>query len=78
MSILVKTCRTGPDDGPNDGALGRRWTANTGRSFVRQQPSQVSFGLFPLHLNPKLCLFDPKSSNFSQFKPRNIIKISPS
>ena len=29
---------------------------------------------FPLQLNPKLCRFDPKSSDFSKFKLRNIIK----
>ena len=33
---------------------------------------------FPLLLNPRLCHFDPKSTDFSQFKPRNIIKTYPS
>lgn len=37
-----------------------------------------SFGHFPLHLNPKLCRFKPKSSDYSQFNPRNIIKTYPS
>ena len=33
-----------------------------------------SFGLFPLCLNPNIRRFDPKPSDFSQFKPRNIIQ----
>ena len=78
MSILVKTCQTGPDDGPNDGALGRQQTISPGRRLARQQLSQWSFGPFPLCLNPKLRVFDPKSSYFSHFKRRNIIKTYPS
>ena len=78
MPILVKACRTGPHDGPNDGASGARRTVSPGRREARQQPSQGSFWPFPLRLNPKLRRFDPKSSDFSQFKPRNIIKTYPS
>ena len=74
MPILVKVCRIGPDDGPNDEASGRRRTVSTGRRLAQPKLSQGSSGPFPLHLNPKLRLFDPKSSYFSQFKPRNIIK----
>ena len=55
-------------------ASGARRTVGSGRREARQQPSQGSFWSFPLCLNPKLGCFDPKSSDFSQFKPRNIIK----
>ena len=57
-----------------------------GRTMNRQ--SRPSWGLtstfpgvfwpFPLYSNPKLQCFDPKSSNFCQFNPRNVIKTYPS
>ena len=62
----------------NDGASVIRWTVSRGRRLVRQQLPHGSFGPFPLCLNPKLRHFDPKSSDFSQFKPRNISKTYPS
>ena len=76
MPILVKVCWTGPHDEPNDEASGARRIVNPWRREARQQPSQGSFWPFPSRL--KLRRFDPKSSNFSQFKPRNIIKTYPS
>ena len=78
MPILVQACRTVPHNGPNDGALGTRRTVSYGRREARQQPSQECFLPFPLHLNPKLHRFGPKSSDFSLFKTRNIIKTYPS
>ena len=78
MPTLVKACRTGPHDRPNDGASGARRTVSPGSREARQQPSQGYFRPFPLRLNPKLHRFDPKSSDFSKFKPRNIIKTYPS
>ena len=78
MLILVMSCRTGPVNGPNDGASVRRRTNSPGRRFVQLQLSKGSFEPFLLRLNPKLRCFDPKSSYFSQFKPRNIIKTYPS
>ena len=78
MSILVKACRTGHHDVPNDGASGARWTVSPDRREAREQPSQGSFWPFSLRLNPKLRRFEPKSSDFSKFKPRNIIKTYPS
>ena len=78
MPILVKDCRIGPHDGPNDGASGAQQTVSRGSREAQHQPSQGSFRPFPLRLKPKLCCFDPKSSDFSQFKPRNIIKLYPS
>ena len=71
MPILVMACRTGP----TDGASINRQSVSPGRLLVRQQLSQGSFGPFSLHLSLKLRRFDPKSSDFSQFKPRNITKI---
>ena len=78
MSILVKACRAGSNDGPNDGASGKRRTVSPGRREARHKPSQGYFCHFPLCLNPKLHCFYPKSLDFSQFKPRNIIKTYPS
>ena len=78
MPILVKACPTSPHDRPNDRVSDTRWTVSPGRHKAQQQPSQGSFWPFPLRLNLKLCRFDPKSSDFSQFKPRNIIKTYPS
>ena len=75
MPILVKDCRIGPHNGPNDGASGAQQIVSR---EAQHQPSQGSFRPFPLRLKPKLCCFDPKSSDFSQFKPRNIIKTYPS
>ena len=63
MSILVKTCRTGPNDGPNDGASDAQQTVNPGRREARQQTSQGYFCPFPLCLKPKLCRFVPKSTD---------------
>ena len=74
MQILVNAYRTRPVNEPNDGASVRRRTVSVSCCLVRQQLTQGSFGLLPLFLNPKLCLFDPKSSYFRQFNPRNRIK----
>ena len=52
------------------GASVRRRTVSPGRRLV-QQLIQGSFGPFPVCLNPKLHRFEPKSSDFSQLKPRN-------
>ena len=72
MPILVKACRTCPVN-----ASVRRRTVSPSHRLV-QQLIQGSFGPFPVCLNPKLRCFEPKSSDFSQFKPRNIIKTYPS
>ena len=68
MLVLVKACRIGPTYGS------KQWTICPGCLFVQQQLTQRSFGLFPLCFNPKIRHFDLKSLDFSQFKPRNIIK----
>ena len=78
MPILVKACRKGRHDGPNDWASGARRTVNPGRREAPQQHSQGSCWPFPLRLNPNLRHFYPKSSDFSQFKTRNMIKTYPS
>ena len=52
-----------------------RRPVSLGHRLVRHQLTQGSFGIFSLFLNPNIRCFDPKSSYFSQFKPRNIIKI---
>ena len=78
MTILVKYCQTGHHDGPNNGASGARRTVSPGRHKARHPPFQGSFWPFPLRLNHKVRCFDPKSSDFSQFKPTNIIKTYPS
>ena len=70
MSILVKDCRIDPNDGPSM----ERWTVCPGHRLVRQQLTQGSFGLLPLDLNLKILCFNPKSSEFSHCKPRNITK----
>ena len=74
MPVLVKACRTGSTDGPTDGESVNRWTVSPGRRFVRQQLTRGSFDRFPLRLNLTIRHFDPRSSNFSHFKPRNILK----
>ena len=74
MPSLVKVCRIGPHDGPNDGASGARWSISPGRREAIQQPSQGSFWPFPLRLNAKLRCFDPESSDLYMFKRRNIMK----
>ena len=74
MPVLVKACRTGSTDGPTDGESVNRWTVSPGRRFVRQQLTRGSFDRFPLRLNLTIRHFDPRSSNFSHFKPRNITK----
>ena len=70
MSILVKVCYTDL----NDGQLIERRPISLGRRLFQQQLTQGSFGLFSLYLNPNIRRFDPKSSDFSQFKPKNITK----
>ena len=77
MPILVKSRRTWPHR-PNDEASGARRTVSPGHCEAWQQPFQGSFWPFPLHLNPKLRHFYPKSSYFIDFNPRNIIKTYPS
>ena len=49
-------------------------TVCPGHCFVRQQLTQGSFGVFLLHLNLERRRFDPKLSDFSNFKPRNITR----
>ena len=63
MHVLVKDCRTGPTYGPSVQVL-----------FCPIEINQGVFGLFPLYLNPKVRHVNPKSSDFSQFKPRNLTK----
>ena len=74
MPILVKVSPTCPTFRSNDIPSMEIGTVSPGHCLVRQQLTQGSFGLFSLCLNLKICRFDPKSSDFIQFKPRNIIK----
>ena len=74
MPLLVKPCRTRPTDESTDGAWNNRWTVCPSRRLVRPKHSQGYFGPFLLHSNPNIRRFDLKSLDFSQFKPRNIIK----
>ena len=70
MPILVKVCRINPTYGPSI----YWWTVTPGCCLVRQQLTQRSFYLFPRCYNPKIHMFDPKSSYFSHFKPINVTK----
>ena len=59
---------------PNDESLIERRPISPSHCLVIQQLSQVYFGLFSLRLNHKVRCSSPKSSDFSQLKPRNITK----
>ena len=70
MPVLVMACRMDP----NDGSSIERRPVSPGHCLVLQQLSQVYFGIFSLRLNHKIRRFGPKSSYFSQLKPKNITK----